>query len=855
MSAKTVTRLFESFQPKHYQLELNPDRDTMKLEGAVTITGQKTGRPSQRITFHQKGLTVVSATITKHDKKGDQTISVARISHHKGFDEVRLHTETMLYPGSYTVTMQFTGQVQAGMHGIYASNYEQDGQKKKIVSTQFESHHAREAFPSIDEPEAKATFDLILTSPEGEEVISNMPAKSQEKKDSKLVTVFETTPKMSTYLLAFVYGDMQHKEVTTENGVLVRVFATHAQPADSLDFPLEVAKRTIEFFDEYYGVPYPLPKSDHVAIPDFSSAAMENWGLVTYREPYLLVDPKTAPQSGRELVTTVITHELSHQWFGNLVTMRWWDNLWLNESFAKVMEYVAADALYPEWKVWNDFITGEGLSALRRDSIAGVQAVQTEVKHPDEIATLFDPSIVYAKGARLLNVLMRYIGEEDFRKGLKEYFETHKYGNTTGNDLWAALGNASGKDAAALMNPWLTQPGFPVVTVDQNDHNLTLTQEHFLLDPAKADKNRLWPVPLLSDSTDVPELLEARTADVSLTSSEYVRINQGANGHYIVHYANPAHRTALADLVSERNLSEPERTMLLSDSSMLARPGVQSFGDTLDILKRYHNEDSEAVWGIMAVVLGDARRFIDLDPEIEDKIKALIRTLIQSQFERLGWEEKENEPSQDTKLRATIIAYGVYAEHDAILKKALELFEAYKQDADNVPSELRAVIFGAAIRNDVDGAFEYLLNLEETTQNVDLKQELVGALTLVKDEDKIELLLSRLKDINKVRLHDLDHWLVNLLRSRYGRRKAWDWLRANWKWIEKTFEGDKSYDYFPRYAASAFNTREYLEEYKEFFEPMKEQPTLARNIIMGIEELENRVQWLERDLKAVQERL
>lgn len=846
-----MKRLFEGFQPQNYKIELNPDCDSMQLTGTVTITGQKVGRPSQRITLHQHGLKVTEAAVSRSDKKETQAIPISRISHHKSFDEVRLHSDSTLLPGNYTITLRFEGKVQDSMHGIYASSYEHEGKKAKIVSTQFESHHAREAFPCIDEPEAKATFDLTLISPEGETAISNMPAVSQTDKDGKRVTVFETSPKMSTYLLAFIYGDLHCKEAKTKSGVDVRVWATRAQAPESLDFGLEVAKRGIEFFDEYYGIPYPLAKCDHVAIPDFSSGAMENWGLITYRERCLLVDPATTSQSGREVVTTVILHELSHQWFGNLVTMRWWDDLWLNESFANVMEYVATDALFPEWKIWNSFITAEGLGALRRDAIAGVQAVKTEVRHPDEISTLFDPSIVYAKGGRLLNMLMNYVGEEDFRKGLKSYFTKHKYGNTEGSDLWAALSEASDKDVAAFMNPWLTRSGYPVVEVEQNGTDVCLHQHHFLMDAKKADSDRIWPVPLLSTAKDAPQLLTDRKLDLTLGSSEFIRLNQGAIGHYIVRYANPAHAEAIAKLVSDQKLGIAERLMLLSDSAALGQAGMQSFVESLKLLEHYKQEATEPVWDIMSMIVGICRRFIDIKPELEPAIKTLIRDLIEAQYQRLGWEEKPGEASQDTKLRATIIALGVYCEHEEILARALELFDAYKSGGQ-VHSELRGIVFTAAVRHNHADAFDYLLDLDGKTNNVDLKQDIMGALTAERDDKRIALLLERQKDSDKVRPQDVDHWLVYMLRSRYARRQAWDWLRNNWGWIAETFGSDKSYDYFPRYAAGAFSTKELLEEYKAFFEPMKDQPALTRNIAMGIEELENRVAWLERDLPNVE---
>lgn len=853
--SKKVKRLFEAFQPRHYQLELDPDRESKGITGTVVVTGQKTGRPSQRLTFHQKDLKITEATIVHHGKKGDQLREVARISHHQNFNEVRLHSNELLYPGSYTLSMRFKGKITDGMHGIYPCYYEVDGQKKQLIGTQFESHHAREAFPCIDEPEAKATFDLTLTSPKGEVVLGNMPVRSQRETEDRLVTVFETTPQMSTYLLAFAYGDLQAAETKTKDGVDVRIWATKAHPRGALDFALDVAKRSIEFFNDYFGVSYPLAKSDHIALPDFTSGAMENWGLITYRESCLLADPATTSQSTRELIASVIAHETSHQWFGNLVTMRWWDNLWLNESFANVMEYVAVDGMFPEWHIWNTFITAEGLSALRRDSIAGVQAVQTEVRHPDEISSIFDPSIVYAKGGRLLRMLMQYIGEDNFRKGLKAYFTKHEYANTTGDDLWKALSTASGKDVGAFMNPWLMRAGFPVVRVTQKQTALGLAQAHFLLDPAKADKSLVWPVPLLSDRPDVPALLNSSRASSELKSADFIRVNQGALGHYIVQYTEPAHAQAIANLAESQELDPAERLMLLSDSAMLARSGDQSFAQTLELLNKYAAEDQEPVWDIMALITSDARRFIDAAPELEAPIKTLVRNLIQKQFGRLGWDEKPGEDTGDIKLRATITGLGAYARDEVVIKGALGLFSSYQKAAASVPAELRSIVFSAAVRAQVPGAFDYLIGLEESTANVDLKLDISAALTVTERVEEAEALLARLKDANKVRPQDLQRWLAYLLRNRHGRPAAWKWLRDNWEWIEKTYEGDKSYDYFPRYAASAFNTPGLLAEYKAFFEPKADNLALARNIVMGVEEIENRVAWLERDVPAVKKQL
>src|ERR1039458_4441058 len=278
--SRRVTRLFEQFQPQRYDLALNPDAETMCFSGSVTIRGRKSGRPSKRLTFHQKGLEITSASITKHDKKGDQSVVLSRINNQDSYDEVRLHSDSLLYPGEYSVTLEFSGEITRSMHGIYPCFFKHEGQEKKLIATQFESHHAREAFPCIDEPEAKATFDLTLITPQGQIVLANTPIKAQSTSKKLQTTTFETSPKMSTYLLAFAYGELHSVSAKTKDGVVVSSWATVAQPEQHLSFANNEAVQYLEFFTDYFKTPFPLKKLDMVALPDFDSLAMENWGLL-----------------------------------------------------------------------------------------------------------------------------------------------------------------------------------------------------------------------------------------------------------------------------------------------------------------------------------------------------------------------------------------------------------------------------------------------------------------------------------------------------------------------------------------------------------------------------------------------
>lgn len=863
--SKRVTRLFTQFQPTNYNLTIAIDERNKKFFGSVQITGKKVSRPSKRLTFHANGLRVTNARILYTNKKGTSEITVSRINHQKSMHEVRLHTEEPLYPGSYEVTVEFTAPITTGMTGIYPSHYKNGDKDCTLYATQFESHHAREAFPCIDEPEAKATFNMTLVLEDNKVALSNMPVVSRDEMTTSelalagfqsdkpvVVTRFETSPKMSSYLLAFVAGDIHKKTGNTKNGTEVNVWATSTQPVSSLDFALDVAIKSIEYFEDYFDVPYPLAKADHIALPDFSSGAMENWGLITYRERLLLAYEGDTSQSTKEQIALVIAHETSHQWFGNLVTMRWWDNLWLNESFANMMEYAAIDSIYPEWHVWDTFASSEGLSALRRDALYGVQAVQTAVHHPDEISSLFDPSIVYAKGGRLLHMLKQYIGEEAFREGLKAYFVSHAYGNTEAEDLWKAFSASSGKDISAFMTPWLTRSGYPLVEVKVEGHTLTLTQKQFLDNPSKADSGLIWPVPTFSSNTHVPQLFAKQS--LKLTGQfDTALIDPNAYGHYIVHYSTDNLKEHIRSLVINGSLSVSGRLLLLNSKAMVAKAGYDNYGSVLEFLSAYKHETSEPVWDMIALVQGELRRFIDEDPSLEPKIKALSVELAQNLYDKLGWEEITGESSADTKLRALILGMMIYGESEHATKEALRRYHEWADGNEHsAPSELRPLILSVPVRTGDKTAFNHLIATHDKTTNSDLKGDMCDALTSTRSPEQSRQLLARLKDGTLIKPQDVDRWLVSLMRNRYTRDVAWQWMVENWQWLEDTFKNDKSYDYLPRYAATCVNTRAYEQKYKDLFEEKLTQPLLKRNIQLGYEEIESRLAWLERDLTAVQ---
>ena len=834
---QAVSRLLDHFVPSHYNLSLDINRKARTFRGTVTITGESL---DGTIAVHAHELTIDSVHI-------DTKPAELKL----GKDDEVWVSHPDIHAGDHELAISYHGTIDDSLHGLYPCYFTHDGVKKELLMTQFESHYAREVFPCVDEPAAKATFDVTVTTETGIVVLGNMPVKTAHEANEKLVTTFDTTPRMSTYLLALVMGELQSKSATTKSGVDVNVWSTPAQKLSSLDFALKEAVDTIVFFDDYFGVPYPLPKADHVAVPDFSAGAMENWGLITYRETALIVEEQHSGLAARQYVSSVIAHELSHQWFGNLVTMKWWNNLWLNESFASIMENIAPNALHPDWKVWLEFDTGSAVMAARRDAIDGVQSVQTAVNHPDEIQSIFDGAIVYAKGARLLRMLLEYIGEAAFRAGLKAYFTTYAYQNTDETDLWRCLDTASGKDVSQLMTAWISQPGYPVVSASLNDGTLTLSQQQFFVGP-HASSERLWPIPLEAANPEAPELLSVREMSLPYPN-DWLLLNQQNSAHFITHYDDGL-IAKLLELLRAGELTTAQRLQLITEQILLARGGVMSPSILVDILDAYRDETEDPVWDAMVMAVNELKKYIEHDEEAEHKLRSFAGSLARTQFERLGWSTREDETGNDRKLRARMIAQMVYSEDRAVIDEAIRLARA--APIDSLDPELRGLLLGVDVRygNDPE-IITNLMHHYQTESSPDIKEDIRGAVTCVRDDAAIQHVLSLFTDTELIRPQDTTFWYIYMLNNRNARDRTWQWLRGNWSWIDKTFGSDKSYDYYPRYAGQLLMTRRQLDEYRDFFTPMLENVSLTRVIEMGIADLSGRVELIETNQQAVCDRL
>ena len=842
---KTVEHFIEKFVPENYNIFLDINRTEKSFSGNVAITGEALDNV---ISFHQKDLTIASVLLDNQnlDFKVDNQQESLSID--------------LPETGTMTLVIEFSGKITDNMTGIYPSYYTVDGMKKEVISTQFESHFAREAFPCVDEPEAKATFDLSIKFDQAadEIVLSNMPEVDVERRKETGLWTFDTTPRMSSYLLAFALGDLQGKTASSKNGTEVGVFSTKAHNPKTLDFALDIAVRVIDFYEDYFGVRYPIPLSYHVALPDFSAGAMENWGLVTYREVYLLVDENSTVKS-RQNVALVVAHELAHQWFGNLVTMKWWDDLWLNESFANMMEYVSIDAIEPSWNIFEDFQTTGVPLALQRDATDGVQSVHVAVNHPDEINTLFDPAIVYAKGSRLMHMLRRWLGDDDFRAGLKVYFEKHQYSNTIGHDLWDALSEASGKDVAAFMDAWLEQPGYPVVTAEVVDDTLVLSQKQFFIGEGQ-DQNRIWPIPLNTNWTGLPETLtEERLAipnfsQLAAQNEGALRLNTANTAHYITNYKGQLLKAVLNQLTE---LDTTSKLQVVQERRLLAESGEISYAELIPLLTKLTDETSYLVSEAIAQVVDGLDMFMDEGSEAQAEFKALVNRLMQKNYDRLGFEPQVGESDEDEMVRQKAISLMLYADNADAVAKAEEIFDAHKENIESIPASIRLSVLANQVKHaETEELVSLYLDCYVKTNDGNFRRQLAAALSNTKEKATVERILGELKNKDVVKPQDLAmSWYRPFLNKDFSQGAFWNWACENWDWITSALGGDMSFDKFVIYPANTFKTPERLEEYKAFFEPQLDDIAISRNITMGIKEISARINLINTSKAAVESAL
>jgi puromycin-sensitive aminopeptidase len=688
--AKPSVRLPRHVLPERYAITLKPDLESFTFSGqeAINVVIEKSDK---LLTLHSVDLKILSAEFV-HAKRGTWS---SKITYNVKAETAVLRFTRPLPKGKGVLRLVFQGILNDKLKGYYRSSFTHEGKQKYLATTQFEATDARRAFPCFDEPDMKAVFEVSLIVPSHHEVVSNtLPATIKEHEAGYKVVRFKPTPKMSTYLLAFVSGELEFIQKKSRSGVLVRVFTTPGKKKQA-NFALETATKVIDFFQKYFQTKYPLPTLDLLAIPDFMSGAMENWGAVTFRETALLVDEQASSLTTKQWVALVIAHEIAHQWFGNLVTMDWWTHLWLNEGFASYMEYVAVDALYPNWNIWNQFMLLEYARGMGKDQYASTHPIEVEVHHPNEIDEIFD-DISYRKGSSVIRMLAAYIGAETFRTGLVQYIKQHSYKNATTQDLWKALEKVSGQPVQTLMRTWTEQPGFPIVGVSSTDTGFSITQERFYIHPGKAKKTvevQTWQIPVSYESAKGAAnqfLLQERVAGFNV--EQYRKLNLKEAGFFRVNYTEKDLKD-LAPRIAKKELGVLDRWGILSTSFALAESGRLATPAVLELLGSYKKETeyivmSEAVTGLLR--LGSFYRKEKWYGAFEE----FARSIIAPSAKRLGFEKKEGESHEDVLLRELVIrAFGYFGHEDTIVWALRQLRSTFREGVNAIDSDYRLAVY------------------------------------------------------------------------------------------------------------------------------------------------------------------
>ncbi|ONK59336.1 uncharacterized protein A4U43_C08F5390 [Asparagus officinalis] len=860
---KGQSRLPKFATPRRYDLKLKPDLSTCKFTGTLDITVDVVA-DTRFLVLNAADLTVDNDSICFRVPESSKELSPSEVVLVEEDEILVLGFDDRLPIGDGVLGISFAGTLNDQMRGFYRSTYEYNGEKKNMAVTQFESVDARRCFPCWDEPAFKANFKISLAVPTELVALSNMPV-IEEKVDGPVKTLyFEESPVMSTYLVAMVVGLFDYVEAISPDGVTVRVYCQVGK-SNQGKFALDVAVRTLDLYKRYFDVPYVLPKLDMVAIPDFAAGAMENYGLVTYRETALLYDDLHSAASGKQSVVITVAHELAHQWFGNLVTMEWWTHLWLNEGFATWMSYLAADSLFPEWNIWIQFLD-DNISGFNLDALSESHPIEVDINHASEVDEIFD-SISYDKGASVIRMLQSYLGASCFQKSLASYIKKYAYSNAKTEDLWAVLEEESGEPVKMIMNTWTKQKGYPVVYVTVKDNALEFVQSHFLADGSVGDGQWIVPITLCcnsydnqkkillktkSDKLDIGEVIGSPNGNTTLMGKitnikdgrNWIKFNVDQTGFYRVSY-DAGLAAALISAINENQLSAMDRYGLLDDSFALCMACKQTLSSLLLLLNAYRKELEYTVLSHIITVSGKVVYVAaDAIPELLGDIKQFFIDLLKFSAEKLGWESRDGESHLDAMLRGELLTALAKFGHDKTLKEAARRFDAFLNDRTTslLPPDTRQAAYVAVMQGvtmwDKSG-YDSLLRIYRETDQSEERERVLRSLGSCPDPD---IVLEALNFMLSPEVRNQD--VVYGLRTSWGGREiAWAWLKDNWEYISKTWSGSLLSGFISA-IVTPFCSEEKAKEVEEFF-ATRVKPSIARTLKQSLEKVRINSNWVQ----------
>ncbi|XP_019956414.2 endoplasmic reticulum aminopeptidase 2 [Paralichthys olivaceus] len=876
--------------PLHYQLLLHPNLTSLSFTGSVQIQID-VQNSTNWVVLHSKDLQIFKATILNQnlDHLSDQVLPVL---HNPSHEQIGIFSPRVLSSGQkYFLYIEFGAELAEGFYGFYGSTYRTStGEMRTLASTHFEPTSARMAFPCFDEPNFKANFSVrIRRSPE-QISLSNMPVvKTVEVSDILLEDWFAVSVKMSTYLVAFVICDFRSVTATTSSGVQVSIYAAPGKWHQT-HYALEVAVKMLDFYEEYFNIRYPLPKQDLIAIPDFQSGAMENWGLTTYRETSLLFDPRTSSVSDKLWVTMVIGHELAHQWFGNLVTMAWWNDLWLNEGFARYMEFISVEATYPELSV-EEYLLHTCFIAVGHDSLNSSRPISSTAENPTQIEQMFD-SFSYEKGACVLHMLRHFLTDDVFQRGIVRYLRKYSYNNAVNQDLWDSLTNTcseedfiSGKhcysssqatknaylfagehlDLTAMMNTWTLQRGIPLVTVTRKGDRLLLRQDRFLRTVLPSDplwptlqKGFLWHIPLTyktdASSTIHRHLMTTHTDSVHIGEEvSWVKVNTDMTGYYVVHYEDDGW-DEMTKLLRENHtaLSYKDRTQLIHNSFQLVTAGHLPISKALDLIG-YLRQETHIV--PLLEGLGYLETYYHViekrnESELTHDLGMYILRFFRAIIDQQTWSDSGS--MSERRLRSEVLSLACHLEDPRCLQRARQSFTDWLKSNGtlNLPTDVAETVYSVGAQD--DHGWASLLHTYNISLSEALKSKILFALTCSKDTSKLERLLELGLEGKVIRSQDLSGLILMVSRNAQGHHLAWNFVKNNWDMLVKKFHLASSCirNVIVGTTGQFYSTEE-LTEVQSFFESIKEQSSQLRATQVALENMQKNVRWIQRNLATL----
>ncbi|KAK5650644.1 hypothetical protein RI129_001673 [Pyrocoelia pectoralis] len=827
--------------PESYDLTLYPNLNDGTFKG---------------VRVHSKGLSINSVHID-----GD----ASSFEENEQFEVLILtkSNKAVILNGVIEIKIEYSGDMKDRIVGLYTSSYtRKDGTKVPIATTKFEPTYARQAFPCFDEPNMKATFTAHVLKPKktGYISLSNMPQSTEESNENGVMVHFEESKKMSTYLACFIVCDFHFTstiiEANNQTTIPLRVFAPRDQ-IEHTKFALDTSVTIMKYFTKYFDIPYPLPKLDLIAIPDFVSGAMEHWGLVTFRETALLYDEKKSSSSNKERVAHVIAHELSHSWFGNLVTMNWWNDLWLNEGFASYIEVKGVHDTFPEWQMMDQFLIDTLHSVLSLDATPASHPIIQSAITPDQITEIFD-SITYDKGASILRMLDNAVTEDIFQKAVKQYLIKHQWGNAVTQYFWDELQGLvpEAVNITDVMSTWTVQMGYPILTVKEEGNEYVLTQKRFLKDYSNSSESNSpygdkWTIPVIvlgptSKFFFYDHTLQTFFKITKPPGMKWIKFNHNQVGYYRINYS-PEHWNVLAANMEQMSISD--KTHLLEESFSIAESGELSYGIPLELTSYLTKYTDFIPWSVASSKLGNLRKYL-VDSLDYNEYLIYASNLVLPAYTSIGWDESESDTHLKIRARSIILNFACRSNNRDCLTIAKTKFSSWLNDPikNEISQELRGIVFNYGIANSGKEEWFKLLDLYKNEIDASEKQRMLQALANVKETWLLQHLiqLGTIEGVNQViRSQDYFTLLQYISSNPIGTTIVWNYVREKWTYLVDRFGLNDRYlgQLIPSITES-FTTNFQLHEMETFFgdNPNAGAGALARE--KALTNLRNNIKWV-----------